>query len=210
MTKLTGWVFAWSILGLVMATGHAADKLVPEDGAVEVMLLRQKSVREDLKLTHNEADKINKHCAQQWKKAKEINTLSESERDAKFEELTRENDRFIEVTITKEQRKRLKEIELQIVGLMCVTRPDISKKLNLTDDQKKRAVGMQKLARQEMQEVIYASKPDTKNEKMAELRKTSRDKLFELLTDEQETMWLKMVGLPFKGDLEFHHETASK
>ena len=211
MRKLFGWTFALTILAVGAALASAADRMVPEEGAVEVMLLRQASVREDLKLSHDEADKIHDFTSQQWRKAKEISKLPEAERDKKFTELTKENERFIDQTLTKEQRQRLKEIELQTAGLLCITRSEVAKKLKLTDEQLQRAKGMQQEARQEMEEFIYNSKPESRSEKLSELRKTSHDRLFQLLTDEQEEIWAKMIGKPFKGEFHFGPKnTAAK
>ena len=209
MRKLSGWAFALTILALGAASARAEVKLVPEDGAVEVMLLRQASVREDLKLSHDEADKIDKYTTQQWKKAQDVVKLPKAEQDKKFGEMTKENHRFIDQTVTKEQRKRLQEIELQTAGLMCLGRPEIAKKLNLTDEQKKRAQGMQKEGRQEMEEFIHATKPEEKKEKLAELRKTSRARMLELLNDDQEKTWAQLQGKPFKGDIQFGPKTAA-
>src|SRR5271156_5598629 len=122
MRKLAGWAFAIAFLGLTTASLRADDKLVPEDGALEVMLLRQHAVREELKLSHSESAKIDSHAKKQYEKAQNISKLPEAERDKKFEELTMENHRFIDKTITKDQRKRLQEIELQVGGLMCLSR----------------------------------------------------------------------------------------
>jgi len=203
MRKLTGWVMAVAILGLSAGMLRADDKMVPEDGAFEVMLLRQQSVQQELKLQSGDAAKIDKFTADQWQKAKEINKLSEAERDRKFQELSKENDRFIDQTLSKEQRKRLKEVELQVAGLLCVTRDEVARKLNLTEDQKKRAHQMQKEARQEMQELVASYKADEKSNKLEQLHKTSNDKLKELLTDEQEKIWAQMTGAPFNGEFRF-------
>ncbi len=209
MRMFSRWTFALAMLALWAATAGAADKLVPEDGAVEVMLLRQASVREDLKLSHDEADKINAYTSQQWKKAKEINKLPPAERDKKFAEMTKENDRFIDQTVTKDQRKRLQEIELQTAGLICLGRHDVAAKIRLTDAQKKRVQEMQKEARQEMEDLIHNSNPEARQEKLAELRKTSRARILELLTDEQEKTWTQLQGRPFKGQFEFRPATTA-
>jgi hypothetical protein len=105
------------------------------------MLLRQHAVREDLKLSHDEAEKIHNFTKTQWEKAKQANKLPEAERDRKFVEMTRENDHFIDNTLTKDQRKRLKEIEFQVAGLMYLSKPEVAQKLKLTDDQKRRGKG---------------------------------------------------------------------
>lgn len=208
MRKFTGWAFA---LAMAFATTamSAENRLVPEEGALEVMLLRQKSVREDLKLSHDEADKINKFTSQQWKKAQEYNALPDAERDKKFAALTKENHEFVEQVLKTDQRERLKEIELQVAGLLCVTRDDVAKKLNLTEEQKKRAKELQREARQEMEDFIYSESKTGQKEKLAEIKKTSRNRLNDLLTDEQEKTWAKMTGKPFTGNFEFGSTTAS-
>lgn len=209
MRKFSGWTFALAILVLGATAARAQEKLVPEDGAIEVMLLKQASVREDLKLSHDEADKIHKHTSQQWKKAQAVSKLPQAERDKKFAEMTKENDLFIDQTVTKDQRRRLKEIELQVAGLMCLTRPEIAGKLKLTDEQMKRVHQMQKVGRQEMEELLYATNPESRQEKLAELRKTSRDRMLELLTDEQEKTWAQMQGKRFNGEFDFGAKPAA-
>src|SRR5579872_3854851 len=138
------------------------------------MLLRQPSVRKELKVSDKEADKIEAHCSQQWKKAKDAAKLSELERDRKFTEMSQENERFIEQTLTAQQRKRLQEIELQVAGLVCVTRPEIASKLKLTAEQKKRAHQYQMESRRELEDHMYADKDSVKRDQLQELKKTSR------------------------------------
>ena len=66
------WTLALVALCACSLPARAADdkpKPVPEEGALEVVLLRHKAVRDDLKLTHREARKIHEFTEQQWKKA---------------------------------------------------------------------------------------------------------------------------------------------
>ncbi|HUY33493.1 MAG TPA: hypothetical protein VMV69_12150 [Pirellulales bacterium] len=206
MRSFFSLAFALTVLVPWTAPARAAEKevkLVPEEGAVEVMLLRQHSVRKELKLTDDEAEKIHKFTSQQWKKAQHVSALGEKERDRKFDEMTKENERFLEETLTKDQKKRLDQITLQVAGLLCVTRPHVASKLKLTSEQKKRAPQLQKEARDEMEELIHSTSDGEKQEKLSELRQTSKKRLLELLTDEQESEWKKMTGAPFKGDLHF-------
>ncbi len=190
-----------TILAVCGVPLQAADRPVPEEGALEVVLLRQQSVQKELKLTQDEIDKIHKHCAMQWEKAQKISKLAEPERDRQFDVLTQENDRFVAATLTKEQRKRLQEIMLQIAGLLCLSKPDVAQQLGLTPEQKQRLPQLQKTARAEMEEVIHDTKKEEKRAKLKELRETSRKRLLELLTDAQEAKWKQMTGTPFQGDL---------
>ncbi|HVC94487.1 MAG TPA: hypothetical protein VND64_12390 [Pirellulales bacterium] len=209
MRNFLKMAMAMTILVPLAGTVLGADKevkLVPEEGAVEVMLLRQSSVRKELKLTPDETKKIHEFTLKQWEKALEVSKLGEKERDKKFTDMAKENERFLEETLEKDQRTRLDQITLQVAGLLCVTRSDVASKLKLTADQKKRAATFQKEGRDEMEELIHATKDEEKQEKLAELRQTSRKRLLDLLTDEQESKWNEMTGKPFNGEILFAAE----
>ncbi len=184
------------------------EQLVPEEGAVQVMLLRQKAVQECLNLTDREAQKIQEFTSEQWKKAQQVIDLGRDERRQKFTAMTQENDRFIDEILKPEQRKRLDQITLQVAGLLWVTRPTVASKLDLTEEQKTRAHQMQQEARKEMQEYIHTYNKEDRKEKLQQLRQTSRKRLMDLLTDEQEKKWKEMTGDPFLG--EFVIENAEK
>ena len=208
-----GGMFALSMLVLGVTAARSDDKgenrMVPEEGAIEVMLLRQASIREELKLSQGDANKIEQFAKQQWTKAKEINKLPEAQQDAKFKALAKENDQFIDQNLKKEQRQRLKEIELQFAGLLCLTRPEIAKQLKLTDEQMKRVPVMQKEGRQELEDLLYTARLEERKEKVAELRKTSREKMQKLLTDDQKRTWAQMQGKQFTGEFDFGSKDAA-
>jgi hypothetical protein len=185
----------------------AADeksKPVPEQGGLELVLLRHKAVRDDLKLTHREARKIHEFTEQQWKKAQRVEELTdEKEKDRQYDEMTREDEKFLEETLTAGQKKRLDQITLQVAGLVWITRPDVAAALNLTDDQKKKAAEYQIVARKEMEDLLHS---ETRRDRQAELRKLHaicKERVLELLTDEQETKFHEMIGEPFRGELRF-------
>jgi Spy/CpxP family protein refolding chaperone len=201
------WTLTLVALCACSMPARAADdkaKPVPEEGALELVLLRHKAVRDDLKLTHREARKIHEFTEQQWKKAQKIEELAdEKEKDRRYNELTREDERFLDEVLTPEQKKRLDQITLQVAGLMWITRPDVAAALKLTDEQKKKAAEYQKVARKEMEELLHS---ETRRDRQAELRKlhaTCKERVLELLTDEQEAKFHEMIGHPFRGELSF-------
>ncbi|HEV3022758.1 MAG TPA: hypothetical protein VGX76_09825 [Pirellulales bacterium] len=213
MRRFFEMALALTVLVPWASAGRSADenvKLVPEEGAVEVMLLRQPSVQKELKLTDDEAEKILAHANKQWKAAHEASKLDATARDKKFAEMTKENEQFLNATLETEQRKRLDQITLQVAGLLCVTRPHVASKLALTDEQKQRATQFQKEARAEMEALIHTENDETKQEKLLELRQTSRKRLLDLLTDKQEATWKELTGAPFKGEILFDHGVATK
>jgi hypothetical protein len=188
-------------------TRVAADeksKMVPEEGAIQVVLLRHKAVREDLKLTPRDARKIHEFSEEQWKKSLRVEELpDEKERDLKYDEMTKENERFLDELLSGAQRKRLHQITLQVAGLMWINRPDIAAALNLTDEQKKKALEYQRQARKDMEALLHST---TRRDRHAEMRKVHEDSkkaLLELLTDEQEVKYHEMKGEPFRGELRF-------
>ncbi len=176
-----------------------SDRMVPEEGAIHVMLLRQKSVRDELKLTADEARKIREHNHRQWKEAGEIQKLPREERRSRYEELTRKNEKFLDEVLEPAERKRLEQISLQVVGLLMVTSPKVAARLNLTEEQKQQLKRHQHEARVEMQEVLHSKTKEGREARLHELSKTSRKRLMDVLTDEQEATWKEMIGAPFQG-----------
>jgi hypothetical protein len=200
------WTLALAALIAWSVPTRAADekaKPVPEEGALQVVLLRHKAVRDDLKLTHREARKIHEFTEEQWRKAEEVEKLPDAkERDRKYEEMTKENEKFLDELLTPAQNKRLDQITLQVAGLLWINTPDAAA-LMLTDEQKKKAAQYQQEARKELEELLHST---TRRDRHAELRKlheTSKKRLLELLTDEQETKYHELIGPPFRGELRF-------
>jgi len=205
MRDFRSWTLALAALTLWGTPARPAEdeKLVPEEGAVQIMLLRQKSVQDELKLDADETRKIHDFTAQQWKKLGEFDNLGSDQRHQKFAELTRENDRFIDQVLEPPQRKRLHEITLQMAGLLWLSRPEVASELKLTDEQKEKVKRIQRRARREAEELVHAQSPQQREAKVRELRVTSRKRLFDVLTDEQEAKWEAMTGKPFHGPIHF-------
>jgi hypothetical protein len=201
------WTLALAALIAWSVPTRAADekaKLVPEEGALQVVLLRHKAVRDDLKLTHREARKIHEFTEEQWKKAEKAEELPDAkERDRKYEEMTKENEKFLDELLTPAQHKRLDQITLQVAGLLWINRPDIATAIKLTDEQKKKAAQYQQEARKEMEELLHSTTRRDRHAEMRKLHATSKNRLLELLTDEQETTYHAMTGPPFRGELRF-------
>ncbi len=211
MRRFCQITIAMSAVAAMAAPVYAAQKMmIPQESTIEIMLLRQKSVRHELKISDAEAKKIHDYAAQQWQKAQQVSTLSQKEQDERFDAMQKENERFIEQTLTKEQQKRLNEITLQVAGLLYSTRHDIADRLRLTEAQKQRMKKYQEQARHELEEALEAKDAKERHAKLAELHKTNRDRLYDVLTPEQETTWKQMTGAPFNGELEYSSRAATQ
>jgi Spy/CpxP family protein refolding chaperone len=206
MIKFGTWVTAVVAVALVTAPAHPADdnELIAESGALEIVLLRQHDVQKDLKLTDVHGKKIHEFASEQWKKAREIHKLPANEQDAKYDVLTKENDKFLSDLLTPEQRKRLDQIGMQVAGLLWAGRPDTASALKLTSEQKKKLEELHKEAHKEAKAILKEAKDDdTKHEELKKLHETNRKRLLSLLTPEQQESWKTLAGTEFKGELHF-------
>jgi hypothetical protein len=202
-----------------VATARPADqpqrqrgkRMIAEEEVIELLLLRQKSVREELKIGREETAKIFDFTAKQHEKAEKIHEMPEAERKAQFDRLMRDDEAFLAAHLTPDQRKRLNQISMQLAGLMWVTRPAIARELKLTDEQKAKAHEYQKEAREKVMEAIHTDNRDTRKQKLSELHKDNHDKLLSLLTAEQKEKWKELAGAPFRGSIIFEDpEEGSK
>jgi Spy/CpxP family protein refolding chaperone len=212
MRAMSKWILAF---GLVAAAGSAArpaepEKAVPKEGAIQLMLLRQKAVQEDLKLTKDQVDKIDTFGDAQWKKAEEIHKMEADKKlegdkvKAEFAKLSTANEKFITDTLKADQTKRLDQISLQVAGLLWVLDPKVSKALGITPAQETKIKDLHKAAHTETQAVTHGDLTGAAREaKLDELRAAHRKALMDVLTDDQKTKWKELAGEPLKGKLVF-------
>lgn len=207
MIRLGLWAVA--VLALIANPGLPADEkekeMIAESGAMEIMLLRQKSVQQELKITDVNGKKIHDFASEQWKKAREIHKLPADQQTPKYDELTRENEKFLGNLLTPDQRKRLDQISLQVGGLLMAERPDISAALKLTSDQKTKLKELHKEAHKEALAILNDTKDEaTKEAEIKKLHETNNKRLMDLLTPEQKQTLKTLSGPEFKGEFHFN------
>jgi hypothetical protein len=189
-------------------TKKEAVKLVAQEGAIRLAMLRQKSVQEELKLEEAAVAKIHEFTKKQWDKAQELKSEDDTNK-AKWDELAKENTKFLHDNLSKEQLHRLNQITMQRAGLLWVLRPEVAKKLELTEEQKEKALKLHEAARKEAHEFLQnGGSEEEKVAKMKEIHQANRKALHALLTEEQQKIWKEMAGEPFKG--EFHFPASKK
>lgn len=196
---------ALAVLAVWSAAARPAEdeKIIAREDAIEVMLVRQKSVQEDLKITPEQSDKIHAFADKQWKKVRAMKDLSKAEQDSGFKEMAKANQQFLKDTLSAEQCKRLNQIAMQLAGLLWVARSDVAAELNLTAEQKQKIRQLHDEARKEAQEVFRSNNGAVEEEKFREMRQANRKRLMSVLTDEQKARWKEMAGTPFRGQLHF-------
>jgi Spy/CpxP family protein refolding chaperone len=197
------WALALAVPASCVAAAEPAEPVVAEGTTVQLLLLRQKSVQEELKVSPEDAKKIAEFTTKESEEYRKALKLSEKDRQAKVEELEKENKKFLADNLSEAQRKRLGQIALQVSGLQQLTRPEVARLLNLTEEQQKKFKEMRVEARKELAELISSKDREGRNEKLAKLREAVDKKIEAVLTDEQKAKAKELVGEPFKGKLVF-------
>lgn len=196
------------IAAMVVAVGVSPAWAQPQRGqgtrGMGVLLLGQKSVQDELKLSDEQKDKIKEFSAKAIEKFQGLRDLSQEERQAKGREIAEEAQKFVKETLKPEQAKRLHQIGLQQAGLLAFADPEVAKGLNLTDEQKDKLKTIGEDARKEMQDLRQsgASREEMAT-KMREARQKNAEKAAGVLTSEQKDKWKEMTGEPFKGEIRF-------
>jgi Spy/CpxP family protein refolding chaperone len=200
------WALVLAVPAVWAATARPADVIIPDDVTVQLLLLRQKSVQDELKLTPDAVKKIMDFTDKEAEAYAKAQASGEDERKKKEDALESDNKKFIEDNLSADQRKRLNQIALQVTGLAQLNKAEVIKALNLTDDQQKKFKDLQEKARKAFEELLDPKNREGRNEKLAKLREEERKQIDAILTDEQKAKAKEIVGEPFKGELLFEEE----
>jgi|GEM_PF-270172 len=168
------------------------------------MLLGQKSVQEDLKLSAEQVKQVEEFAAKQREGGAGLRDASREERMKRFTESREAGQKAVDTILNEEQRGRLKQISLQLAGPGAFASPEVTEKLAFTDEQKKSIEEIQSAQREEMRSLMQGADGDRAGafRKMQAARQATEEKLKGLLTDEQKTKWEELVGKKFEGQLE--------
>jgi len=197
----------WAVVLIVpvvwVATILPAEPVIPEGATVKLLLLRQKSVQEELELGDQTTKRIMTFTNKQSEAVRGIGDRSEKDRNKIIEHLRMENEHFLAGALTPKQSKRLDQIAMQFTALTHLTKPEMAKTLNLSDEQVEKFKGLQKEARKALVDIIDAKEREGKTEKLAKLHENTQMKILAVLTDEQKKKVREIAGPPFKGKIEF-------
>jgi Spy/CpxP family protein refolding chaperone len=187
---------------------QSADRYVPERTTIELLLLRQKSVQEELKLSPEIVKKVLDFTHKEHEAFKDALKMGEEGRKQKFRELDKDNKQFLADNLTPEQRKRLLQITLQVTGLHELNRPEVARALNLTEEQQQKFKELHQEHRKQLMELMDPKGREGRNEKLAKLREDTREKVRAILTDEQKEKVKEVVGEPFRGAILFEEDES--
>jgi hypothetical protein len=198
MRTLT-WVLVLAVPVVWVAAARPQERSVPERTTIELLLLRQKSVQQELKVSAEVTKKVVDFTNKQREAFGEALKLGAEERKQKLMELAKENKQFLDDNLTPAQRKRLFEITLQVTGLHELNRPEVAKALNLTEEQQQKFKDLQTEHRKQLVAIFQSKERESRNEKLAKLREATHNKIRDILTDEQKAKVRELLGEPFRG-----------
>jgi Spy/CpxP family protein refolding chaperone len=172
------------------------------------MLLNNKGVQKELKVTDEQASKLDTLATELRDKGREdfqkLRDLSPDERREKMREITQTQHAALMKGLTEilkpDQIARFEQIQVQAAGPAAFEMPRVREKLKLTDDQKSKIREIEQDSAGAMREAFQGFQDDREGtmKKIAELRKQTSDKIHAVLTDEQKSTWKELTGAPFE------------
>jgi hypothetical protein len=195
------WFLVLAVAVAWVPTARPQERVVPEGTTVQLLLLRHKSVQQELKLTPAVTNKIMEFTDKQHDAFRNAIKLGKEERTEKINAMQKENQQFLKDTLTPGQGQRLLQITLQVTGLHQLSRPEVAQVLKLTNDQKEKLAALRKETREKLAKLLYVTSPAERKEQFAKLRMENRNQVRALLTDAQKATVDELVGKPFTGDI---------
>lgn len=134
-----------------------------------------------------------------------IRNLSDDQRREKMRARTEtsearsaETQKQIQEILGEERTNRLKQIRLQVGGVMALFSPEVSKEVGITDEQRDKVRETFEGARDEIRDVFLSSgdDPDARRKAFDDFRKKQESKVLDILTDAQKAKWESMKGEP--------------
>ena len=220
MQRLTVGAGVLVLVGLVCNT-QAAGQDIPEEARKHLAQTLQGSfvvfrakVQEDLKLSKEQEEKMEEYLKERIGDAmgffQKIDGLKGEEREKALKAYRPKAQEklaaFLKETLKDDQRKRLRQLELQREGALALWHgdPEIGKTMKITDEQRKQfmavVLDMQKKIGPLIKEAQSGGDPQEIGPKVMKIRREHEGQIEALLNDAQKKQWTKMLGKPLNLD----------
>lgn len=172
-------------------------------------LLRNPQVQGELKLTEEQRSKVEQLGENLREKfrglGQELRQLSPEEREKRLQAVNAEVEKELAKILKEQQLKRLKQIALQVEGLAALRRPEVAKQVGINEGQQKRIQEILREAAEKRRALFQQrppSDPQATFQEMRKIRKWVDEQISKLLTKQQRKRWQKLIGEPFKFELQ--------
>lgn len=186
-----------------------------QDGAGKPLLLANPRIKQEIKLTEEQDNRIRKIIGEARDKYQPEFRKAGLDRERLLKvgleaiQQTRERlNKALPDILTPDQLQRLDQIQIQANGIISFKREDVQKKLKLTLTQKFEILKIGGDLKQKIDEVLKdaSSAPLRKGpaavQKAKQLKNAATEKAVQTLTSEQKKTWKEMTGEPFDFKLE--------
>jgi hypothetical protein len=166
-------------------------------------LLSVKGVQDELKLTKEQLKKLTPLFeAQKALEEALANPDSLTDTGAKVREI-KGSKKIITDALTREQHKRLRQLQLQQRGPLAFVDQKVTQDLRISREQQMRFYVAVQKSFLKMGEIARDAKgdKDEMEEKLTELHKGLTDDIVKALSAQQQTKWHDLIGQPYKGTL---------
>jgi len=199
---------AFGLVGLMAAPAWAQGRGFGGGFGGGTMLLTNKGVQQELKVSDEQATKLNalaeESRAKQREEFQKLQDLSQDERREKMGQLAQtwnaEMLKNLGGILKPEQVKRFTQIQTQQAGVNAFSTPRVQEALKLTDDQKAKLRTLSDETIQSTREAAQGFQDDREGtmKKLADIRKQASEKAAALLTDSQKASWKELTGEPYE------------
>ena len=204
------WAVALAVPAVWVAAAWSQEQYPPEGTTVKLLLLRQKSVQKELGVSADVAKKITEFTEHQSEAFGKAVGLAEGERKKAIAHLAEENKKFLADTLNARQGTRLDQLYLQFTAPYQLTRPEVAKALNLTEDQQKKFKDLHTEYRTQLRDILFGKDTEGRAEKYAKLREKTSTKILSILTERQQAQARERAGPPFRGEIVFEQNVLLK
>jgi hypothetical protein len=169
-------------------------------------LIANQDVQKELKLTKEQTSKaeavaraVREKYHGEFAKFEELDAQARFEKTAEIvRNMSSETNEGLADVLKPEQMKRYRQIQLQQIGLMAFTEPDVQSKLKMSDEQVSRIRKINPQSQSQRRE--FAQGGGNRGEmpkKMETPGKDGMDKALAVLSADQKQAWKDMTGEPF-------------
>jgi hypothetical protein len=171
------------------------------------IVFREKAL-DELKVADEQKEKLLQHLMEQiMETGPFLDSLAQTgqEREQKLQEHRKKAHaklaKVLKETLTAEQLKRLRQIELQQDRAFALGQDELAKELKITHQQRQQFVAITQELQKKVQSVVKEAQsggnPEEIRPKINKLRNDYAQKLEAVLTDEQNKQWKELLGKPF-------------
>ncbi len=167
-----------------------------------LLLLSQRDVQEDLKLSADQLEKIDASRATGLPPAGRARDLQPEDLRRMGEERNRAMERVVTEVLSPAQQKRLRQIDVQRDGLRSLQRQDVREALDLTDVEEQKLADFQEDVLKRARTLLRGvDDPAEIQKRLRAFRKENLERAVKLLTPQQQAKWKAIAGEPFAGEI---------